>query len=340
MKKSLLSTILVLSIGMLLPLLYSCQEAGSGGGGGGGGSSAGAPKVKTLSDTYVGVDYASVMGQVTDDNGYEIEQRGFCWSKSGTPTVNNNVTYDVYYMDDNQFYGYLYNLQPNTTYYYRAFAVNEKGIGYGEKRSVKTSQGVSDWLYYDNGSCDGAIGLTNGGSFKWAVMFPASYFNTSCTLTKVKLYDMYDENKTDQGGVFRIYTGGTSSPGTLQYSQDYYCYNEEKWVEFSLNDPVYLSGSENVWVVFDNSYWGHYVAAHSVDQGYSNGRWIYLNGSWYDIANDGWDLTWMIRAYVTNSKGEEVPIESILDKEKMEADRQMNAKSTTTPNGVWKSYKK
>lgn len=329
---------MTMTLSLSLVGFYSCSDSSSGGGGGGGTSSK-VPKVKTC-DYECGTNYAYMEGQIIEDWDMDIESFGVCWSKSGTPTVDDNVAYAWELYDENYFNVYTDNLDPNTTYYYRAFAENEKGIGYGEKKNFKTNSGVAEELFYDDGVCQGSVGLSNGGYFQWAVMFPASYITSSCQITKIKFYDM-DNDESYKYGRIRIYTGGSSSPGTLQTTQDYYCEGSESFVEFNISNPVSIDGTQNVWIVFDNYYYGQYVASYSTDQGYANARWISTGDDWYDIGPNYNYITWMIRAYVTNDKGEEMPIERILDVEKMEADRNMNPMDGVNPeNNLFKSIKR
>ena len=96
------------------------------------------PKVTTLPVSEVTWTTALGGGDVTDDCGSEITERGVCLSENPTPTVN-----DEHYTSGTgtgSFTILIENLTPNKTYYVRAYAKNEKGIGYGEVESFITNE--------------------------------------------------------------------------------------------------------------------------------------------------------------------------------------------------------
>ncbi len=65
-----------------------------------------------------------------------IVNYGFCWSTSAKPTVRDS-TYTLTHRDS--FRGHAIDLNPNTTYYVRAFASNGVGVRYSdEEKTVKT----------------------------------------------------------------------------------------------------------------------------------------------------------------------------------------------------------
>lgn len=149
------------------------------------------------------------------------------------------------------------------------------------------------WYYYDDGVNVDAIGLTNGGSFYWGVMFPSGSY-TGNAVTKVKMYDYAAHT-----GNIMIYQGGSSAPGTLVYTQAYACTGSESFVEWTLSSPVAVNPNQNLWIVMYNND-GHYVAPVCDNTGNPNGRWISTDGSsWTDLASiNDLNYTWMLRAYL------------------------------------------
>ena len=67
-------------------------------------------------------------GTVTFDGGDEITAVGVCWGTEENPTVDGNHTEDVL-GDDNTFVSHIEGLEPDKTYYLRAYAVNSSGTG-------------------------------------------------------------------------------------------------------------------------------------------------------------------------------------------------------------------
>ncbi|MFN8209178.1 MAG: fibrobacter succinogenes major paralogous domain-containing protein [Bacteroidales bacterium] len=95
------------------------------------------PVVSTSPITAVSWETATSGGNITNNGGAEIIERGVYWSSSSsTPGPGDNKT-----MDGNGagvYTSLLTGLLENTTYYVRAYAVNSAGISYGESRNFKT----------------------------------------------------------------------------------------------------------------------------------------------------------------------------------------------------------
>ena len=96
------------------------------------------PVVTTNEVTNVSQTTATCGGNVTSDGNATVTARGVCWSTSQNPTINDNKTTDG--SGTGSYISNLSNLTPNTTYYVRAYATNNKGTSYGEQKSFKTHQ--------------------------------------------------------------------------------------------------------------------------------------------------------------------------------------------------------
>lgn len=103
---------------------------------GGTGSSTSLPTVTTGSVSNITASGASCSGNVTNDGGASVTQRGFCYSTSQNPTISNSKVTSG--SGTGSFSANLTGLSPNTTYYVRAFATNSKGTSYGTQRSFTT----------------------------------------------------------------------------------------------------------------------------------------------------------------------------------------------------------
>lgn len=77
-------------------------------------------------------------GNVTDDGGANVTARGICWSTSQNPTTNDNTTYNG--TGTGSFTSNISGLTAGTTYYVRAYAVNNQGTAYGEERTFCTEK--------------------------------------------------------------------------------------------------------------------------------------------------------------------------------------------------------
>ncbi|MDR1527727.1 MAG: T9SS type A sorting domain-containing protein [Dysgonamonadaceae bacterium] len=91
---------------------------------------ASAPMVSTLLAGNITAESALTGGIISDGGGAPIIAQGVCWSVSGEPDIAGNKTNDE--SETNTFTSKLQNLNPLTQYYYRAYATNVAGTGYGE----------------------------------------------------------------------------------------------------------------------------------------------------------------------------------------------------------------
>ena len=96
------------------------------------------PTVTTSSATNISVTSATVGGNVTDDGGATITERGVVYNTTPNPTTSNSKV--VGGSGKGSFTCNLSNLQDGVTYYVRAYAVNEKGTAYGEQQSFMTKK--------------------------------------------------------------------------------------------------------------------------------------------------------------------------------------------------------
>ena len=122
--------------------------------------------VATTPATNVFCISATVGGNVTEDGGAEVTERGVVYATTQNPTTNNTkVTSGI---GTGSFTCNLTDLQPNTTYYVRAYAVNSKGTAYGEEVTftTKANVNISDPTGTENGYGYVDLGL----SVKWATM--------------------------------------------------------------------------------------------------------------------------------------------------------------------------
>lgn len=70
-------------------------------------------------------------GEISDDGGSEITARGVCWSTSEQPDINDQKTNDG--TGTGSFTSQISGLEPDYTYYIRAYATNGAGTAYGNE---------------------------------------------------------------------------------------------------------------------------------------------------------------------------------------------------------------
>lgn len=116
------------------------------------------PSVTTADVTNVSPNTATVGGEVTSDGGLIVTERGVVHGTSPKPTTADTKL--VSGKGKGSFSVKLSNLKDTTTYYVRAYAVNSKGISYGEQKSFTTKKSITS----ENGHDCVDLGL----SVKWA----------------------------------------------------------------------------------------------------------------------------------------------------------------------------
>ncbi len=94
------------------------------------------PSLSTTSITNITETSASSGGNVTNDGGSNVTAKGICWSTNQNPTTNNDSTNNG--TGTGTFTSSLTNLNPNTTYYVRAYATNNEGTAYGNQQTFTT----------------------------------------------------------------------------------------------------------------------------------------------------------------------------------------------------------
>ena len=83
---------------------------------------------------------ASAGGVITSDGGSPVTARGLCWSTVSSPTIAGSKSLDG--SGTGTFTSNLTGLSPNTTYFFRAYAINSVGTSYGNELSIKTVNGI------------------------------------------------------------------------------------------------------------------------------------------------------------------------------------------------------
>lgn len=85
--------------------------------------------IETSQVTSVTEATAKCGGSITFDGGSNVTARGVCWSITPNPTIEDDTTIND--AGSGQFNSLIKGLNPSTTYFVRAYAVNKGGIGYG-----------------------------------------------------------------------------------------------------------------------------------------------------------------------------------------------------------------
>lgn len=114
------------------------------------------PTVSTGEVSEITANSAQCGVEVTNDGGAEVTECGICWSEKANPSLNDS--YAVAGAGVGAFTAVMNDLEANTTYHVRAYAVNEAGVAYGVDKEFVTldviPDGIIDGLFTVNDNGD------------------------------------------------------------------------------------------------------------------------------------------------------------------------------------------
>lgn len=119
--------------------------------------------VETLNASNIEINSARLSGYISDDGGATITERGFVYSRSSMPTIDN-ANRRTAGTGTGSFFVEIDDLLENTLYYARSYALNEAGISYGKSISFQTYRTCD---FYDFGT----ITITNTSNNPYRISF-------------------------------------------------------------------------------------------------------------------------------------------------------------------------
>lgn len=162
-----------------------------------------------------------------------------------------------------------------------------KHIEQGLKSALPTSDYQS--LYYYNGECTDAIGLTNGGILEGAIRLTPTElapYNGEIFLTVGFYHGCPWYPQPSHSGQIKIYgQGNETTPGALLTTDRFTAPQGEGWVDIWLRYPVRINASHDYWISIEVAQdAGEYPLG--VDSGPAvdgKGGWIYFDGTWSEL---------------------------------------------------------
>ncbi|MDP3461929.1 MAG: PKD domain-containing protein [Bacteroidales bacterium] len=97
------------------------------------------PAIGTILTSSITNTSAVSGGIITNNGGSSIEASGVVWSIIESPSIINNSGITNEGTGTGEFTSYIADLNPNTTYYVRAYATNSIGTAYGQQRTFTTT---------------------------------------------------------------------------------------------------------------------------------------------------------------------------------------------------------
>lgn len=148
------------------------------------------PTVVTGEVSEITANSAQCGGDVmTYDGGATVIEFGICWSTNANPTLDDSHV--AVGTGIGHFFASMTNLEANTTYHVRAYAINEVGTAYGQDVEFTTlsAGGSGEHEYVDLGLPSGTLWATcnvganapeeYGDYFAWGETWPKDYYDWS-----------------------------------------------------------------------------------------------------------------------------------------------------------------
>ncbi len=207
------------------------------------------PVVTTSEVNVVSFNLAYGGGDVVSDGGNPVIQRGVCWDTLPNPTieVNQGITQDGNGIGN--FESVLDGLTAETNYFIRAYAINNKGIEYGEELNFETlpdyftcgdvlideRDSVQYSTFYTNGQCWMAENLAY-----LPLVYPGE--QGSSNLPFYYVYDYFGVNVVEAKAIVNYQNYGVLYNWTASLSacpEGWHLPNDDDYLEFA----SFLGGS-------------------------------------------------------------------------------------------------
>lgn len=246
----------------------------------------GLPEVMTMPALELNFDNATVSGNVVSEGISEVTERGICWSNEVDPDLNDNVIPCGSGLGE--FGCTITGLEPNTSYFYRAYAKNSEGVGYGEQCGFLTPEGP---IEYPNGILPGKFSISEGHQVYFSqgnLQYQASTHTWRFAEHQWDYVGGYDTNPNYHGTV----EGSVNNDVSPTYNGwiDLYGWGTSGWDCGNTNYKPwnteyggYSYGPQGYYDLrgeYAHSDWGIYNAI-------SNGG--NQPGMWYTLSKDGWN---------------------------------------------------
>ncbi len=177
------------------------------------------PIVITTNITDVTENSATCGGSILSSGGVEITAKGICWSSTNTiPTINDNIVGSGNGMGE--FSIGLTNLPWSNYYYVRAYAVNSKGVSYGDVKTIESPIVVdADGNVYHTVKIGTQVWMVENlktTKFNDGGTIPLVTDNTAWSNLSTPGYCWYDNNQAMYGNTYgALYNQMTVATGKL-----------------------------------------------------------------------------------------------------------------------------
>ena len=193
------------------------------------------PTVTTSTATLINQFTCISGGNVLNNGGDSVIERGICYNTLPTPTISNNKT--ISGSGNGVFVSMLTNLAPNSSYYIRAYAKNSVGIAYGNETQIQTQPIDSAKFIFIGGRNQFYCFNAKNGNLLWSkVLGTGTSFTTPC-YSKGIVYAMSYESV--------LYAFDTT--GVLKWSVSTGTSTHEISSPLVFNNTVFINSNNNIY---------------------------------------------------------------------------------------------
>jgi len=166
------------------------------------------PTVFTKDPTLITQSSFNISGSILSDGGFDIIERGFVFGTNSNPTTSDSKLQCE--IGVGEYYSIVTSLNPNTTYYVRAYAINQIGVRYGNQDTLQTSQIITDI----DGNSYGTIKIGNQiwmsenlrvSKYSNGVNIPNNLNDSIWQITTDGAYGIYDNNPSNNSIYGKLY---------------------------------------------------------------------------------------------------------------------------------------
>ena len=249
------------------------------------------PTVITMEVHEVQGNTAVGGGEITDDGGYYVTARGVCWATHRNPTIFDRCTTDG--MGTGNYTSTMTDLEPNSIYYVRAYAINEKGTSYGTEYSFETSGSGGGGGGGGGTVPSGAINGSFSVSATQQVYFSQGNLQYQASTNSWRFAELqWDYIGNDNTNISPSYNGwidlfgwGTGNNPT-NYSgndNDYATFND--WGNNAINNG---GNTPNQWRTLTDNEWGYVIDTRNTTSGIRYAKAIVNGVNGVVLLPDNW----------------------------------------------------
>lgn len=212
------------------------------------------PTIGTFHVGNITANSATSGGIIVNDSGSPITDRGVVWSTAENPTIFNNQGMTNNGSGIGEFTSNITGLNPNTTYYVKAYATNGTGTAYGQQVEFKTTTSGGTTLLIDDFENYNINSFPSEGG--WVIRYNGAgnsyqYITDQYQNSGNKSFRLHGVSNWDA----RIINELSDTPSQVYFEVSFFSENINHNGSFGLHNPnVGTWGSGKIGVGFNNGF--------------------------------------------------------------------------------------